>query len=261
MKSFILFKNAKIHYNDFGKGEPIVLLHGFLENSSMWNDFIPVLSKENRVITVDLLGHGKSDCLGYVHSMDLMAEAVEAVLFKLNVKHAIVIGHSMGGYVALALLEMNPHLLKAICLANSTAVSDSKEKKKNRDRAIKAVKENHNTFVRLSIANLFRPKNRIKFKEAFETVKEEALKTSVQSVMASLEGMKIRKDRLNLFKNSSIPKLVILGEKDAILDYNQQKLYYKNTDIKTIDFPDGHMSYIENYKEFTYNIVHFIENI
>jgi len=260
MKPFILFKNAKIHYNDYGQGEPIVLLHGFLENSSMWNDFIPVFSKKNRVITVDLLGHGKSDCLGYVHSMELMAEAVETVLFKLNVKHAIVIGHSMGGYVALAVLEKNPHLLKAICLANSTAASDSEEKKKNRERAIKAVKENHKTFVRLSIANLFRPKNRSLFKEAFEIVKQEALKTSVQSVIASLEGMKIRKDRLNLFKNSNIPKLVILGKKDAILDYVQQKNYYENTDIKTIEFPDGHMSHIENYKEFTYNIVHFIEN-
>jgi pimeloyl-ACP methyl ester carboxylesterase len=261
MKSFILFKNAKIHYNDFGKGEPIVLLHGFLENLTMWDNFIPILSKKNRIITIDLLGHGKSDCIGYIHSMELMAEAVEAVLQSLKVKHAIIIGHSMGGYVTLALLEKNPHLLKAICLANSTAVSDSKEKKNNRERAIKAVKENHKTFVRLSIANLFRPKNRTRFKEAYETLKQEALKTSVQSIIASLEGMKIRKDRLNLFINSNIPKLVILGKKDAILSYEQQKSQYENTDIKTIEFPDGHMSHIENYKEFTYRIMHFIENI
>lgn len=261
MKSFILFKNTKIRFADFGKGEAIVLLHGFLENSSMWKDFIPTLSKKNRVITIDLLGHGKSECLGYVHTMELMAEAVEAVLKSLKIKRAIIIGHSMGGYVALALLEKNWHLVKGICLANSTAVADSEDKKRNRERAIKAVKENHKTFVRLSITNLFRSKNRILFKEAFEKVRQEALKTPVKSIIASLEGMKIRKDRLELLKKSDIPKLVMLGEKDAILDYNQQKLYYKNTDIKTIEFPDGHMSHIENYEEFTYNIMYFIENI
>ena len=86
MKSFILFKNAKIHYKDFGKGKAIVLLHGFLENSTMWNDFINEWSRQNRIITIDLLGHGKSECLGYVHSMELMAEAVAEVLSHLKIK-------------------------------------------------------------------------------------------------------------------------------------------------------------------------------
>ena len=90
MQESISFKNAKIAFSDVGKGTVVVLIHGFLENSSMWNHLIPELSKRNRVITVDLLGHGNSDCLGYVHSMELFASAIEAVLKYLKISESIM---------------------------------------------------------------------------------------------------------------------------------------------------------------------------
>ena len=261
MSNFITYKKAKIHFTDEGNGEVVLLLHGFLENLNMWNTLTPQLIKTHRVICIDLLGHGKSESIGYIHTMEMMAEAVVAVLNHLKIRQTIIIGHSMGGYVSLALLENYPHIIKGLCLMNSTAVADSNDKKRNRDRAIKAVKENHKTFVNLSIANLFRPKSRILHKVAFKQVKNEALKTSLQSIIASLEGMKIRKNRLQIFKNSTVPKMVILGKKDAVLNCEIHRNYYENSDIKIVEFPDGHMSHIDNNKDFTYNIVHFIENI
>ncbi len=128
------YKHINIHYTDKGKGTAIVLLHGFLENSTMWKPFISRLSKKNRVITIDLLGHGKTECLGYVHTMEDMAEAVKAVLSKLRLRRVVVIGHSMGGYVALAFVEKYSNNVKGLCLMNSTATADSEEKKINRDR-------------------------------------------------------------------------------------------------------------------------------
>ena len=89
------YKNASIFYTDTGKGTTIVLLHGFLENASMWNEIASELSKRNRVVTIDLLGHGSSDCLGYVHSMELFAEALEAVLKQLRIRRCILVGHSL----------------------------------------------------------------------------------------------------------------------------------------------------------------------
>ena len=261
MSNFITYKNAKVHFTDQGSGEVVLLLHGFLENISMWNHLSDHLTKHHRVVCVDLLGHGTSDSIGYIHTMEMMAEAVYCVLSHLKIKRTIVIGHSMGGYVSLALLEAHPNLIKGMCLMNSTAVADSTEKKNNRDRAIKAVKENYKTFVSVSIANLFRPKSRVLYKDEYSLVKQEALKTSVQSIVASLEGMKIRTDRLQLFRNSKIPKLVILGKKDAILDYELQQSYYAKSDVNVVTFPDGHMSHIENKDDFTYNIMHFIEKI
>ena len=130
----------------------------FLESSKIWKAFIPQLAKKNRVVCIDLLGHGKTDCLGYIHSMELMAEVVEFVLKHLRIRKSIFIGHSMGGYVALAFAEKNPDNVKGLCLLNSTAGADSPQKKKNRDRGISAVKQNHKTFIRIAVANLFTPK-------------------------------------------------------------------------------------------------------
>ena len=192
---YLKHKGINIFFTDQGKGNAIVLLHGFLENASMWQPFTSTLSKKNRIICIDLLGHGHTGCLGYVHSMELMAETVEAVLKHLKITRSTFIGHSMGGYVALAFAKKNPDALKGLCLMNSTASPDTLEKKKNRDRAILAVKQNHKTFIRMAIANLFKPENRTVFFEKIIAVIEDAQKTPLQGIIAALEGMKIRKNR------------------------------------------------------------------
>ena len=254
-------KGINIFYTDSGTGVPVVLLHGFLENSTMWDAFIPVLSKNNRIICIDLLGHGQTDCLGYIHSMELMADIVKAVLDHLTISKSIIIGHSMGGYVALAFAEKNPKDVIGLCLMNSTANADSSERKKNRDRAIIAVKQNYKTFVRIAVVNLFRPKNRRIFTKQIKFIKEEALKMPVQGIVAALEGMKIRKDREQLFKNSAFEKLMIISKKDPVLDYNSLIKQTKNSDIKVVEFPDGHMSHVENETLFLHTIMHFVEKI
>jgi pimeloyl-ACP methyl ester carboxylesterase len=253
------YKGTELFYSVVGKGETIVLLHGFLESSTMWRDLIPHISNTHHVVSVDLLGHGQTGCLGYIHTMEQMAEAVEAVLSHLKVKKATLIGHSMGGYVALAFAGQYPENVEGLCLMNSTAMDDSPEKKLNRDRAIEAVKQNHRSFIRLSIANLFRPKNRMVFTEEIESIKEEALQFPIQGIIAALEGMKIRKNRVGLFRNAKYKKMMIIGRKDPALQYNTLIDQIKDSDVEMVEFPDGHMSYIENKEEFTYNIMHFIE--
>nr|WP_315147754.1 alpha/beta hydrolase [uncultured Flavobacterium sp.] len=245
----ILYKNTKISYSDTGKGNAIVLLHGFLENQTMWQDLVPALSKKFRVITLDLLGHGESGCLGYVHSMEDNAAVVRTVLSKVGIRKAIFVGHSMGGYVALAYAEMYPDKVKGLVLMNSTSKADSEEKKANRDRAIKAVKKDYTTFIRLSISNLFSEENREKMLDDIEKVKTEALKTPLQGVVASLEGMKIRKDREVLLHLTPYPKMLILGKKDPVLNYEDSLNQIEKTTVKLITFPDGHMSHIENRDE------------
>ena len=253
------FKGISIYYSQFGKGDSVVLLHGFLESSTMWNELIPTISLNHQIISVDLLGHGKTGCIGYVHTMEQMAEAVEAVLKHLKVELTTFIGHSMGGYVALAYAEKHPEKVTGFCLMNSTAMDDSPEKKLNRDRAIEALKQNHKTFIRLSIANLFRPKNRVIFSNQIKILTEEALQFPVQGIIAALEGMKIRKNRLELFKNAPYKKMMIIGRKDPALQYSSLIIQTQGFDVKIVEFPDGHMSHIENKEVFSYNIMHFIE--
>ena len=257
----ILHKNTKISYSDTGKGEAVVLLHGFLENQKMWLDLIPELSKKHRVITIDLLGHGESGCLGYVHSMEDNADIVKAVLSKLRIRKAVFVGHSMGGYVALAFAELFPKNVKGLVLQNSTSKADSEERKANRDRAIKAVKQDYTTFVRLSITNLFSEENRKKMIDDIEKVKIEALKTPLQGTVASLEGMKIRKDRESILQSTNFPKLLILGKKDGVLNYEDNLKQIENSNVKLVTLPDGHMSHIENREELKYILLDFLKEI
>jgi len=257
----IIYKNTAISYSDIGTGTAVVLLHGFIENKTMWKDLAPKLAEKNRVISIDLLGHGDSDCLGYVHSMEENAEIVKAVLSNLKIRKTIIIGHSMGGYVALALAELYPQFIKGLVLLNSTAKEDSEERKLNRDRAIKAVKQNYINFVRMSIVNLFSENNRDRLENEIEKVKLEALKTPLQGIIASLEGMKIRKDRQFILKESNFPKMLILGKKDGVLIYNENMTQIKNTNAELITFPDGHMSHIENKMDLEKVVLKFLKGI
>ncbi len=255
----LIHRNIKIAFSDTGKGNAVVLLHGFLENQKMWHRLISVLSKKNRVITIDLLGHGDTECLGYVHTMESNAEIVSAVLSKLKVQKSTIVGHSMGGYVALAFAEIFPEKVKGLVLLNSTSKSDSPERKANRDRAINAIKSDFSTFIHLSIANLFSPYKRKSINAAIEIVKNEALKTPLQGVIASLEGMKIRKDREFILKSTSFLKMLILGENDPVLIYEKEIEQIKGTNVKLITFPDGHMSHIENPVELENHLLDFLK--
>lgn len=237
------------------------MLHGFLENQTMWGSYIAEFSKKYRVITIDLLGHGETECLGYIHSMEDNADAVHAVLSELRIRKAVFVGHSMGGYVALAFAELYPETLKGLVLLNSTTRADSEERKINRDRAIVAVKQNYASFIRMSIANLFSEDNREKMIDAIEKVKIEALKTPLQGIVASLEGMKIRKDREVLLHFAHYPILLVLGKKDPVLIYDESLEQIENTAVKLVTFPDGHMSHIENAVELKKVLLDFFKSI
>ena len=253
----LLFKNTKISYTDSGEGNAIVFLHGFLENKKMWQEYVDFFSEQFRIITIDLLGHGESDCLGYVHTMEDNANVVHEVLLASNIRKAIILGHSMGGYVGLAFAELYPKNIKKLILLNSTSKEDSAEKKLNRTRAIKAVKQNYVNFVSLAIANLFSENNRTRLANEIEKVKNEALKTPLQGIIASLEGMKIRKDRENLLQENLFPVLLILGQKDPVLNYEESITQIEDTTAELVTFEDGHMSHIENKEELKTTLLDF----
>ena len=245
MEDFIRYKNCKVAYSNIGKGNAIVLLHGFLENSTMWNDITEELSKKNRIICVDLLGHGKSDCLGYIHTMENMAEAVKAVLKKLRIRRAIFIGHSMGGYAALSFAEKFPENIKGLCLLNSTAQADTEERKNVRLRACEMAQTNYQNLVKMSIINLFAPETRNLFSSEIEMIKNEALKTSIQGYISATKGMMLRTNKELVLKNIN-RKLIISGKNDPIINIEFIKKEAERTNTPIHFLENGHMSYIES---------------
>ncbi|MBN1339311.1 MAG: alpha/beta fold hydrolase, partial [Bacteroidales bacterium] len=139
MNGHLAFNRGKIHYSDTGTGPAIVLLHGFLESLEIWDDFTKELSKEFRIIAIDLPGFGKSSDVAEVHTMEMMAKAVYEVLSHLNTGQVVITGHSMGGYAALAFAASHPEKMKGLVIFHSHAAADSEEARINRDRAIRAV--------------------------------------------------------------------------------------------------------------------------
>ena len=193
--------------------------------------------------------------------MEKMALYVKAVLDSLKIRKFVLVGHSMGGYVALAMVEKYPDNVKGLCLFHSTSRSDSEEKKGNRDKAIALVKRDHKSFIRTAIPLLFRPKNRKIFSTELKTIKKQALSTSKQGVIAALEGMKIREDREVILNFSPFPKFMIIGKYDTALNYNSLIEQASSKNMESIEFKIGHMGHIEARDESLASIKAFIKKL
>lgn len=255
----LLYKNTTINYYDQGKGNTIVFLHGFLENHKMWLPYLDRFSQNHRVIALDLLGHGNTGCLGYIHTMEEMADTVFAVISELKIRKITLIGHSMGGYVALAFAELYPDNIRGIALIASTSRADSEERKLNRNRAIELVKKNHTSFIKISIANLFQTEDRIRFEKEIEAVKNEALKTPLQGIIAALEGMKQRPDREVILHFAPYPITLILGTNDTVMPLEETKSQVDGTEVLLTELSGGHMLQIENQQALGAELHHFIK--
>jgi len=259
MQKSLTFKNANISFSDTGKGTAVVLIHGFLENANMWQNVVPMLAKRNRVITIDLLGHGKTDCIGYVHSMELFAETIEVVLKHLQIRKCILVGHSLGGYIALAFAEKHPQKIKGLCLMNATSNEDTLERKALRLRANKMIQSNFTNIIRMSFANLFGPGSKTILKEEIELAISEALKTSIQGYMAAQEGMRIRANRNAILTENTFKKLIIVGKKDPVLDFETSLKEAKKTNSAIVVFPNGHLPHIENKRALNNALKEFLK--
>ena len=249
MQEYISYKNIQIAFTVEGKGETIVLLHGFLESSTIWKNVVSAFKETHQIITIDLLGHGKTEKLGYIHSMETMAETVHAVLSELKVEKASIIGHSMGGYVALAFAEKFPQQLEKLVLLNSSTVADSEERKENRDRAKRLVKQNKQAFISMAIKNLFTDENRNALRTEINALVEEAVQLPEEYIIASVEGLKNRKDRTEILQQYSGEKIIIAGKNDPVVPFKEIEAIAEKTNSTFISFEDGHMSYLENEEE------------
>ena len=251
MIRFTEFRKTKVRYSDKGKGRVIILLHGFLESLEVFEEFSDKLSKTFRVISIDLPGHGQTPTIGYVHSMELMAECAKTVLDSLGLRKYVVVGHSMGGYVALAFAELFPKNVSGLCLFHSTAMPDSDEKKKDRDRVAEIVMKDHTQFVSDLIPKLFAKENIPLFKDEVAKAKTIAMNTPKEGIVAALKGMKERPSRELVLKNIKCPVLFIIGKQDVILAWENLLLLASlpKKSFNTVLEHAGHMGFYEAPEE------------
>ena len=247
MAHYISYQGKEIRFHSEGIGKPLVLLHGFLESLSIWKDFSTQLSKQFRVISIDLPGHGLSEVIDTVHSMEMMAAVVKNILDHCGLKSCVMAGHSMGGYVMLAFARQYPEYLKGICLFNSNALADSPEAKVNRSRAVMVVKQNRQGYISQFIPDLFAPANVGKFQKEIAELREAALKMSKEGIIASLEGMKARRSHLDFLEKTAIPVMFIVGKKDPRSDFAllQDQIALPTHSESLILSECGHMGWLE----------------
>ncbi len=206
--------NGNITWLDEGKGATIVLIHGFSENATLWDNQITPLKKHYRIIIPDLPGTALSP-LTTPLTIESMAEYVYAILLAENISEAVIIGHSMGGYIALALAEKYPALLKGLGLFHSTAKADSEEKKEGRRKSIRMMEQyGAETFLRQTLPNMFSPATKSKHSELVDAYVKMGMECQLPALVAYYEAMAKRPDRTGVLKTLRAPVLFMIGKDD-----------------------------------------------
>jgi pimeloyl-ACP methyl ester carboxylesterase len=252
---------GKIRYKIEGAGKPLVLLHGYLENLEIWDDFASDLAEDYRVVSVDLPGHGESDVAGETHNMELLAQAVKSVLEAEEINSATIVGHSLGGYVSLAFLEKYPNHVDRLVLFHSHPFADKKEVKENRDREIELVKKGKKDLIfQTNIPKAFATDNLERFPEEVSKAQKIAMQTEGEGIVANLRGMKNRPDRSELVKNTDKPFLVIAGKKDNYIDYHSviPEIKLPEQGILLTLENSGHLGFIEEKEKSLHALKDFI---
>jgi len=216
----ILYQTINIGYKTFAPEgpatSPVILIHGFAEDGSIWDHQAAYLKNTHRLIIPDLPGSGRSSPLSGDTSMEALAGAVKAVLEAEKVKDGIMIGHSMGGYVTLAFAGLFPGMLKAFGLFHSTAYADSEEKKAARRKGMDFIRKNGAAaFIKQSTPNLFSETSRNQHPEWVTTLTDRYAGFHPDSLIRYYEAMIQRPDRTHVLQQFTGPVLFIMGEQDG----------------------------------------------
>ena len=236
-----------LHFEKKGNGkETLVLLHGFMENLSIWSDMETHLSKDFTLLKIDLPGHGKSEVLTEVHTMELMAEAVKNVVESEHLEKFHLLGHSMGGYTSLAFAEKYPEKLKSLTLFFSTYFADDEEKKQQRIKSYRIIKDSFSHYVRAGIPNLFNQNERDVLEGKIEIALKTALSTNNLGALACVKGMVERTDKKHILENLEAKILVIAGKHDnAVKTDKTINNLPDRTNIKSYVIDCGHNGHWE----------------
>lgn len=261
--SFIRLNNLQIAYTDAGIGRPIVLIHGYPFNRSMWNEQVEALSSTCRVIAPDLRGFGESDAAATA-SMNEMAQDVAMLLDQLGIVRATIAGLSMGGYVALALYKQLPSRVKALILADTRAQADTEEAKQTREQqAKKALDEGMAGIADTMLPKLLTPETVSKRPEVVKRVRDMMLKTKPEGAAAALRGMADRDDHTDRLPKITVPSLILVGAEDAITPVaDSEKMHQAIAGSRLVVLENaGHVSNIERTEQFNEALLGFMKEL
>ncbi|PQJ12905.1 alpha/beta hydrolase [Flavipsychrobacter stenotrophus] len=253
--------SSKVFYRKMGAGPVAVLLHGFPESGTLWRNIWDHLAAFYTLLIPDLPGAGESQLTGPI-SIAQMAEAVKMILDSEQVEQAVVIGHSMGGYVAFAFADLYPQYVAGLTLVHSTPFADDEEKKETRKKVIDIVnKGGKDAFLKTMVPGLFAEEFVKTNQAAVAEQVDNALIMSKEAVINFYAAMMERKERKSVLAKSSFPVQWIIGAKDALIP---AKKLMPLTHMSAVNFTSyykdcGHMSMVEAPAQLQKDIKEFLD--
>lgn len=249
----------EIGYEDLGEGEVLVLLHGYCGSSAYWTKVQPILSQHYRCIVPDLRGHGTSDAPMGPYTIEQMADDVAELMETLNIDRYTVLGHSLGGYITLSLVERYPTKLQGAGIIHSTAFPDSEEAKEKRLKAVSTIQtEGITKFIDGLVPGLFAPVHVDTLVSEVLLVKEIGYRTPPQGAAAVALAMRERKDQRDVLSTTKLPVLLVAGECDQVIPVEKTFTAEGSNVMKAVIPKAGHMSMLEAPEQLAGIITDFV---
>lgn len=219
-KKIIKHNQKEIHYTIYGEGLPVMLVHGFGEDDTVWRNPIAALKDDYQLIVPQLPGTGRS-ALADETRMETLALAVLQIMDAERLDQVVMIGHSMGGYTTLAFAEAHPDRLKGFGLFHSTAFADSEEKKANRRKGMEFIREHGGAeFLRTITPNLFSENTKANHPEIVKEIMDNIPAYTDEALIAYYQAMLHRPDRTDVLRTAKVPVLFIIGKNDQAAPYS-----------------------------------------
>ncbi len=255
-----------INYTERGlpNGLPVVFIHGFPFNHTMWEPQMKALPNDIRAISYDVRGHGESDVGDGQYMIEFFVDDLIALLDHLVIQQAVVCGLSMGGYVALRAIERNPERFKGLILCDTRSEGDPNEGRLKRAASIKAVKSNGvKEFAAGFVKAVFAPSTFQSNPQVVDMIRSVIELNSPVGICGTLLAMAARTDTTPSLPNIKVPTLILVGEHDALTPpaaSQAMKEKIPNSEMHII--PNAaHMSNLENPKEFNEKLIAFLKRL
>jgi pimeloyl-ACP methyl ester carboxylesterase len=260
----IKVKDINIDYRDEGEGAPVIFIHAFPLNQTMWDEQVAAVKNYCRAITLDLRGFGNSDVPTGPYAMDQMASDVRALMSALDIDSATIVGLSMGGYIAFALYRNYPEAVRAMVLADTRASADTHEGRERRAKsAEKAEREGAKAIADDMIPNLIAPATVEKRPDTVTRLRAMIEANSPEAIAAAQRGMAERRDSTYILAAVDFPTLIIVGSEDALTPVAEAEAMrdgIHHAEMRVIEGA-GHLSNLEKPHEFNAVLIEFIEKL
>ncbi len=245
-----------LYYEEYGQGIPAIFLHGFPFDHTIWEPLIPRLSANTRMILPDLRGFGRSPVTEGVYSMRLLAEDVIHLMDRLEIEKAVVVGHSMGGYVSLAFAQAYPSRLLGLGLVATHAVADNPERRQTRYKLAESVAHKGARVVASNMVKTLTPRQ-----ELLDPINELILQAHPTGIAGALKGMAERHDLTGELSNISVPAVVIVGKSDQLLSRESVETTAQMLPKGwLVEIPDaGHLPMFEQPEKFQAALLGFLQ--